>query len=137
MNKIEPPKDYVLDIYLFVYGSLKRNHYNNKFLDDSEFIVKGRTSELFSLRDLGSFPYVDMSESVSFIYGEVWKVPGYSLKEIDKLQGYPVFYNRKVISICTDKKDIDSWIYYINKPDEYKDTTIIMSGNWELDKVYF
>lgn len=60
-------------VMLFVYGSLKRNCYNNSFLKGCEFIANATIGN-FTLYDVGSYPVAVQREGET-IKGEVFKVP--------------------------------------------------------------
>jgi len=86
-------------MFLFVYGSLKRRFKYHYILEPKgKFITEAKTIKKFSLyeyKDSG-FPY--MSEKESFnIKGELYEIN--DLTEIDYLEDYPVFYDRKKIKL--------------------------------------
>lgn len=109
---------------VFVYGTLLSGERNNYLLADSERRGKEVVSG-FSLVDLGSFPAcVEDSESEISIIGEVWEISDKTLRQLDYLEGYPGFYNRKLVPTF----DGDAWIYFCNNA---KDGRKISSGNWK------
>lgn len=86
------------EILLFTYGTLKRGHYNNKFLDGAEFIgeaiMKG-----FEMYSNGAYPMIVEGDGI--VYGEVYKVNLEDLLRIDRLEEY--------------REDIDDGVYLRRK----------------------
>jgi len=86
---------------IFVYGSLKRGYKYNYVLDNiSKFISEVTTVEKFSLyryKD-SDFPYLSLKENEK-VKGELFEV--LNIKDIDQLEGYPLFYDRKEIEVET------------------------------------
>lgn len=82
-----------LPIYVFVYGSLKKDRWNHHVLGASEFVADAVTRERFLLTDVG-FPYMvpetDNSTQTSSekVVGEVYKVIDPEvLDNLDGLEG--------------------------------------------------
>ncbi len=76
-------------MYLFVYGSLKRNSADHKIIDKA-----GLYSEAFvngTLYDLGiEFPAILDEEhpARNKVYGEIYEISDHLLDEIDEFEGY-------------------------------------------------
>lgn len=105
--------------YLFVYGTLKRGHCNHYLLEGCEFLGNAETKEKYALYEAG-IPYLVKGKKVSHVKGEVYKVPEYVLKQIDRLEGHPFFYKReKAKVVLKDGKEIDAWIYFFRKSISY------------------
>lgn len=113
---------------VFVYGTLKKGGHNHYLLSDCIPLGEGVTSTSMTLLDLGAFPGVDISRETSQIQGEVYKVS--SLKDLDRLEGYPRFYNRKLVATTRGI----AWIYFLDKPGRYDHSPIINGGYWEADR---
>ena len=97
---------------LFTYGTLKRGFSNGHLLDGAEFLGPGMTLEKYSLYVSG-IPYVFKGESVSHIYGELYKVDKLTLKIIDRLEGHPVWYRREEVEVITEKEvNVTAWLYF-------------------------
>lgn len=109
---------------VFVYGSLKRGYWNNRFLQpgnmhdgSASFIGEACTKEFMLLID-GPFPYmaapsqfagiagspgkpgeVDIVDLAGNVYGEVWSVDDATLAQLDELEGCPNHYTRETIAV--------------------------------------
>lgn len=105
---------------LFVYGTLMKGFPNHSVIKGAggEFLANGITEPKFNLISLGAYP--GMVEGVVRVKGEVYGVMGLGLT--DHLEGYPHFYNRKVISVITTIGKIKAWAYILNN---YFPTSII------------
>lgn len=111
---------------VFVYGTLLNGEYNNqRCLQNAESRLIGEaTVQGFDLHDLGPFPAVWYSDNVETeIVGEVWEVSPEVFARLDRLEGYPHFYDR----VQVQTKQGIAWIY-INE--DAKKNPIIPSGSW-------
>jgi gamma-glutamylcyclotransferase (GGCT)/AIG2-like uncharacterized protein YtfP len=112
---------------VFVYGTLKRGHGNNRILanTDSKFIGTTKTDPKYTMVTLGSFPGV-VQEGVTPIQGEVWEVDERTLEgPLDMLEGYPSFYDREI----TPTEFGDAWIYYLSSR-WHRDSPVVEGGEW-------
>jgi len=106
---------------VFVYGTLKRGN-TTRGLDTMSgsniFISEARTSDqTYSLYDLGTYPAVG-TVGEYYIEGEVWEVDSATMETLDRIEGYPNFYNRKKINTTMG----EAWIYFIENIDRFYDT---------------
>lgn len=116
---------------IFVYGTLLSGQYNNhRYLqnDESKLMGDARTTA-FEMYSLGAYPACIESEfDANEIIGEIWEVSDLVLEKLDRLEGYPRFYNRKKIETTMG----ESWIYYMSREDMenklFKE--FIPSGSW-------
>lgn len=106
---------------VFVYGTLKRGFGNNRLLGGSKFLGKGVTEDKFALYESG-IPFVIENESVSQISGEVYVVDRETLAHLDRLEGHPNWYCRKMVNILLGSSDdgnaattIQGWIYFYSR----------------------
>mmetsp|Transcript_13274 Transcript_13274/g.17728 ORF Transcript_13274/g.17728 Transcript_13274/m.17728 type:complete len:127 (+) Transcript_13274:3-383(+) len=109
---------------IFVYGTLKKNHANNFYLDDSEFISSTNTKEKYVMYTCKNhIPYVvSNKEKIYQINGELYDVDMRTLDEIDDLEGNGKWYTRKLVEL-----DNGDWAYcYFN------DTIDISSGEYTI-----
>lgn len=88
-------------IRVFVYGTLKTGRGNNRwFLSDSTLRGRARIDGQWRMVDLGGFPAVlqcaDEAKRTP-ICGEVWLVDKDTMRELDRLEGYPEFYKREPV----------------------------------------
>ena len=115
-------------VKLFVYGTLKKGFHNHSVLERSngKFIGKGYTLPIFTMYNLGHYPAVTLLGNTA-IQGEVWEVD--DLQHTDWLEGYPKFYDRRVISIQMEEGGlVEASLYYIKEDHTYKE--LIEEGEW-------
>jgi len=101
---------------VFVYGTLKRGHGNNRLLKDSKYIGTGLTKNRFVMYEDG-IPYVSKGFSLTNISGELYKVSRATLDNLDTLEGHPIWYKREKTIIKTIDKSgnvklINAWLYF-------------------------
>ena len=101
---------------VFVYGTLKRgcgNHYTMQRAGGG-FVGQAITAERFPLV-VDGLPYlIDRSGCGHRVHGEIYRVPnaaGWSV--LDRLEGHPRFYSRRVIGCEVDGIAMDAWTYFI------------------------
>lgn len=118
---------------IFVYGTLRKGYWNHKFIENSTFLGKGYTvSDKFVMRAV-SYPFVsdavgnDIRNSTK-IFGELYAVTDAVFKDLDRLEGYPRFYDRRQVEVEIRGNGTEvAWMYINNKPSG----RIIASGNYE------
>ena len=110
---------------LFVYGTLKRGHGNNQLLFGQKYMGDAITEN----------PYIMASRGIPFVYewnkaeqdgeiirgkpihGEIYQVDPHALADIDRLEGHPRWYRRKIIPIelhAEVNTRIHAWIYFMS-----------------------
>ena len=90
-------------VNVFVYGTLKRGYGNNRCLGkEAKYIGTAVTTAKYPMLD-GGFPYLlDKPNEGHHIKGEMWQIPVKQLlSEVDRLEGYPTHYVRRVIEVVT------------------------------------
>lgn len=102
-----------------VYGSLRRGMHNHSVLSGAKLIDVTETQDEFKMVSLGSFPAViPGNKSVKI---ELYETDSPEIKKnLDRLEGYPDFYNRKKILL---KNGMKAWIYILNDKDMIDDDT--------------
>lgn len=110
-----------------VYGSLRKGMGNHKYhLGDAKYLGTEQTSEKFKMFSLGGFPAVVPDCRGYPVTVEVYEIDeAYHLPRLDRLEGYPHFYNRMPMSTSHG----EAWIYYIDSPDRSFQTEV-NSGDW-------
>ena len=114
---------------VFVYGSLMSGLSNHVFLEDSTLTARGKTAGNFDMFDLGSFPGVQERTDGhgSPIVGEVYSVAAATLADLDRLEGHPTFYRRKIVEVIEDDGDWSTaWLYELQSPRGQ----VVESGDW-------
>ena len=119
MTTCRNPKTTLADTHeictVFVYGTLAARH-NHMFglgsLDprEVEFVGDAETTVSdFQLFAGPNFPAVKMG-GANRIRGEVWRVtPDVMRDELDRIEGYPEFYDRRIINTTQGQ----AWIYFL------------------------
>ena len=114
-----------------VYGSLRAGHGNNRLLVDSELLSTERVKGM-GMVSLGGFPAAYPSEEKEITI-EVYKPKNIDTeRSLDYLEGFPTFYDRKIISTSVG----DAWIYFIGNYNE-KSPNQVESGDWNEAKRVF
>ena len=110
---------------IFVYGTLKQGQGNWNYLlkGHSLFMGEHTTEPMFTMVSLGGFPGV-LPEGSTRIRGEVFEVDDTTMERVDRLEGYPSFYNRQQI----ETQFGPAWMYYLD--DSYKGYPEVESGIW-------
>lgn len=101
---------------VFVYGTLKRWHYNNIMLRSSIFVGEAVTCKPMYMYSYG-VPIVTIpSDSESFvqvlpIVGEVYSVSKRILQQLDILEGHPDMYIRTLERVQMEDRNKKAYIY--------------------------
>lgn len=107
-------KDNVLeDNLVAVYGTLKKGYSNYySFLTGSKYVAKGTTKNKYPLIVSG-LPYLieDIGKGHN-VEVDIFKVSDSKLKDLDRLEGHPIWYCRKQIEVVVGKKTLTCWIYF-------------------------
>ena len=121
---------------VLVYGSLRKGLGN----DIHGFARATGTSVEFlghavvegEMHSYGGFPYVWFPEECSAeVVGEVYHLndpEGHLAASLDRLEGYPSFYNRKEVDTPYGK----SWVYFFNEKDVHAP---VANGDWLQHRV--
>jgi gamma-glutamylcyclotransferase (GGCT)/AIG2-like uncharacterized protein YtfP len=109
---------------VFVYGTLKKGYHNHYLLKDAKYLGKNLTLPSFTMLNLGAFPGVVFGGNTP-IHGEVYEVDEATFARLDRLEGYPNFYNRT--EIITQYGS--AWMYHLNR-EEYH-VGAVLSGDWK------
>lgn len=109
----------------FVYGSLKKNLHNHRVMEwaGGEFIGEATITGA-TMYSMGGFPGLVLDDNTNPIYGEVYEIK--DVKPLDRLEGAPDFYNRKVVESSLGPV----YIYYLNDGCP-RGCPIVESGKWE------
>lgn len=107
-----------------VYGSLRSGMHNNLLLSSSKLMGEDKVKG-FTMLDWGSFPALIESDNTDDITIEVYSVDDPSFARLDRLEGYPSFYNRKIINTSHG----EAWVYFIKEGNK-GNYNIVESGDW-------
>ena len=94
-----------------VYGSLRQGMYNHPLLGESKLLVTTEVNLPFKMVSLGSFPALKMDNELHPIVIEIYEVDEPTYKRVERLEGYPNFYDK--FSFLYDNEDVE--IYYIQQ----------------------
>lgn len=106
-------------VKIAVYGTLKRGHYNHRFLENSKFIDKGITLDKYNMTSNGHFPYLN-PDGEHQIKIELYEVTPDVLKNLDRLEGHPTFYTRTKTKVLINDQAVDCEIYLTNSKGQIK-----------------
>lgn len=107
-------------ILVAVYGSLRKGMGNHRLLTSAELMTTERISG-FEMYSLGGYPFIRPGEGDITI--EVYVVDTHTFKRLDQLEGFPSFYNRKLVKTSVGS----AWIYFIDQPgNPYR----VQDGDW-------
>jgi len=109
-----------------VYGTLRKGQINwvNCLEGLSEFVGEYRV-EGFDLHSPGGFPFALPGKGAITV--EVFEIGQRVLDRLDRLEGYPRFYNRKTIEVG----GADAWIYFTEDKGK-RSYEKITSGDWMI-----
>lgn len=131
------------DILVFVYGTLKSGGRLNGAMIRIGGTCCGEAKILtkdYVMRSLGSYPALVpvASGTGTYITGELWVIPKAGVAVLDKIEGYPGFYDRKQITAWSGQNSFKALAYYIdfgNSDDNHKSyivrKPIVESGEWD------
>eukprot|EP00727_Mastigamoeba_balamuthi_P014113 m51a1_g9324 hypothetical protein (334) ;mRNA; r:216-1699 len=91
-----------MSVLVFVYGSLKRGHWNAHFLEGQQFVGEARTVPGYRLYDVGSYPAmvaVPPGSRPTSVQGELWRVSPEAMARLDALEEVPDLYVRASVQL--------------------------------------
>ena len=117
---------------VFVYGTLKKGQYNHRVIGGATFIADTATVDSdYTMYHLGGYPGVVQNGGKDRIYGELYEVNDVIFNKLDGLEGYPDFYDRKIIKT----EHGEAWIYIYNHANSeggVAQRNIIEGGVWKV-----
>ena len=119
------------DKEIFVYGSLRKEEYNNYLLQDSEYLGKGIVKG-FKMYSLGSYPFVyQTGNPEDIIIVEGYKVDSQTYQTINNMERLSG-YTKTDVLIEFNGKEINGEIFKIENMIRYYNE--IESGDWVEEK---
>jgi gamma-glutamylaminecyclotransferase len=113
-------------IPLFVYGTLRKGEPTSKtFLNNSKYLGKAYTLDKYLMTIEDKIPYL-LEIPYTYITGDLYEIDLQTLRDIDKLEGHPTFYIRKIINIFIENSQeaIQAITYFsaakINETGDFK-----------------
>jgi len=119
-------EDEYFEVFLFVYGSLKKGFENEHILNKAKYISKATTVRKFAmyLAKGREYPYLLKDRPLNTIEGELYKIARKDLlKKIDIFEGSPDYYTRESIEVKSRSFETNKRVFtyfYINKKDHKK-----------------
>lgn len=116
---------------VFVYGTLRVGQPNfNRYLMGSEIIAKAvLTAPKYKIVSLGGFPGM-FEGGTRVVHGDIFRVSSATLKDLDRLEGHPNFYERKEVSLAKPMSE-PVFAYFLPRDDRhYENAPEIISGDW-------
>lgn len=112
---------------VFVYGTLMKQEANHHYLRHAHYRGPANTAPQYRLYSLGPYPVLCLNGKQR-IHGEVYRVSQRQMHQLDQLEEYPHYYQRKHIPTPYGR----AWIYYHRQtPTPSKP---IPSGNWRAEQ---
>jgi gamma-glutamylcyclotransferase (GGCT)/AIG2-like uncharacterized protein YtfP len=120
-----------MPIRVFVYGTLKQGHGNNRLLENSKFLGRCYIEGPWRLINLGAYPGLVEIPKIEFakVLGEVYQVDLDTLQSLDWLEGHPRYYRRD--KVATPWKN--AWAYFL--PEDYIEKYPLVDKVWEPSDV--
>ena len=109
---------------VFVYGTLLAGEPNHYWLAGAEPIGPARTAPAFELYTFGPYPGLVAGGHTSVV-GELYAVTDAILARLDRLEGYPDFYDRQEIALTEGTA-----IAYTVRPDQVWGLPRVPNGDW-------
>lgn len=113
-------------IVIAVYGSLKRDFYNHRVLEGASFLASGTVTG-FEMFSLGSYPMVVPGDGSIAV--ELYEVNTSTFGRLDRLEGFPRFYGRQMVTVATDYCPVEAWMY-VGQVHQVKGQRRVDSGMW-------
>jgi len=110
---------------VFVYGSLLRGEKHHGLLQEATLIGPGRTLPAYRLVDLGPYPGM-VAEGTRAVMGEVYRVPGRLMAQLDRFEEHPETYVRSAVRL-SDGRQV---VAYLLRPPLAAGHPEIKSGDW-------
>lgn len=110
-------KELTYPVRLFVYGTLKKEFYNNNTLKGSKYVRQSRVNGI--LLHLGNYPGLLLESTATPVEGELWDVPDAEiLARVDQLEGHPHCFERKKVRVAGGEEVYTyeyGWYYQVNE----------------------
>lgn len=119
-----------------VYGSLRQGLGNHRLLENDgvNFLGNGETLSNATMISMGAFPAITQPSAEGGNYPirvEVYEVDEPTFQSLERLEGYPTFYDREEVQVVmSDKTTIKANIYFIARCDERNVSNILDHGDW-------
>ena len=121
---------------VFVYGTLKKGYSNHQLLKQAELECKGTINGI--MLNLGAFPAIINGRAT--VFGEMYRVTPEILAFLDRLEGHPHFYERKLVDVLDleELHETSAWCYFLSKgaQEYYQEVCpVIKNGIWDKKRL--
>jgi gamma-glutamylaminecyclotransferase len=124
-------------IWVFVYGTLRKGHYNHKVMERAKGKYIGLGEISATMIDLGAYPAVcNIENTGDKVRGEIYEISSQdNLNHLDRLEGYPWMYSRDEVKVTIPDfpDNIKAWVYHMPNIME-RHQEVITSGDWNAHK---
>lgn len=115
-------------ILVAVYGSLKKGFHNDHYIASSDTFVGDGTVKGFDMFSLGGYPMIVPGNGQISV--EVYEVSETTFNTLDRLEGFPHFYDRKRVDVrLNDGSATKTWIYF-GRPEQVQGSALVADGIW-------
>lgn len=117
------------DIFVFVYGSLKKGFANHCVIEKQDYVGPASLTGKYRMFSLGCYPGVTNDTVLSdpaTIKGELYRVDNNGLFDLDLLEGNGSYYTRVKVQLDCGTS---AWVYLL-PAEEYPLEESIESGEW-------
>ena len=116
---------------VFVYGTLKSGHGNNRVLGVSKKIGDVTTAKNFRMYSNGYFPMIIRDKDGYKITGELYEADEFTIQRLDRLEGVPHLYHRDSCTVIDcDGKKIQAYVYIYSNVENVRMYSEVSTGNW-------
>ena len=112
-----------------VYGSLLSGMGNHRLLESSQKIGSTLVTG-FDMYSFGAFPVIVPGERDKAVSVEVYQVDKQTFERLDRLEGYPSFYDRQQVEVNFHDGVRVAWIYFMAKKPQ-RNLLPVPSGSWK------
>lgn len=105
-----------------VYGTLRKSGWNHSLIEKSLFLGSTRTDNSWKMLVSG-IPFITKGEDSIAI--EVYEVDEATFRSLDRLEGFPNYYDRKII----DTEFGQAWIYFVHSVN-LRGLTYVKNGDY-------
>ncbi|MBP2029693.1 gamma-glutamylcyclotransferase (GGCT)/AIG2-like uncharacterized protein YtfP [Methanohalophilus levihalophilus] len=113
-------------MYLFVYGTLKKDFSNHHLIRNTRFIGEDKTRDNYCMIDMGYFPAILERDGTTPISGETYLADEKLLEVVDEFEGK--WFYRKQIRLESGKR---AYAYFLSPEAIKKEYPLISDGNWK------
>lgn len=115
----------IQEVLVAVYGSLRKGMGNHRLIEREEgTLLSTERIKGWEMYSYGGFPFIRPAENPEDeITIEVYAMPVTAMQPLDRLEGYPSFYDRKLVDTSKGK----AWIYFI---DQKGNDARVTNGDW-------